>query len=572
VEDVMPKEKMTGAQAVIRALELEGVDWIFGMPGGTILPIYDALFASKKLKHVLIRHEQVGGHAAEGYAHATGRVGVCMGTSGPGSTNLVTPIADAYMDSVPLVAITANVVSPLIGTDAFQEADITGITMPVTKHNYLVTDPADIPRVMKEAFHIARTGRPGPVHVDIPKDVLNMPLDFEYPESVHIPGYMPALKEEPKLADAAVLIRSATRPVIYLGGGIRTGNAFAEVFEFCELVGAPVVTTLHGKGAFPETHPSCLGMFGMHGARYSNYSVQNADLLIALGARFDDRVTGKLSTFAPEAKIVHLDVDPAEISKLVTATVPLVGDVKTLLPRLTAEVKAAFEARGRPDLAPWWKRVSEWREKHPLRIKQEGEKYILPQTAVHRIWQKCDGRAIVTTGVGEHQMWAAQFWKVSKPREFITSGGLGTMGVCLPFAIGIQLAKPDALVIGIDGDGSFQMTLQDLATAAEHKLPIKIFVLNNLFLGMVRQWQELFYDGRFSETPLADLPDLVKLAEAYSCLGLRARTLEELDSVIDQALAHQGSPCIVDIRVKRQEKVYPMVPAGAPLQDMIGGE
>ncbi|HEX7624055.1 MAG TPA: biosynthetic-type acetolactate synthase large subunit, partial [Anaeromyxobacteraceae bacterium] len=483
----MPKEKMTGAQAVIRALELEGVDWIFGMPGGTILPIYDALFASKKLKHVLIRHEQVGGHAAEGYAHATGRVGVCMGTSGPGSTNLVTPIADAYMDSVPLVAITANVVSPLIGTDAFQEADITGITMPVTKHNYLVTDPADIPRVMKEAFHIARTGRPGPVHVDIPKDVLNMTLDFEYPESVHIPGYMPALKEEPRLADAAVLVRSATRPVIYLGGGIRTGNAFAEVFEFCELVGAPVVTTLHGKGAFPETHPSCLGMFGMHGARYSNYAVQNADLLIALGARFDDRVTGKLSTFAPEAKIVHLDVDPAEISKLVTATVPLVGDVKTLLPRLTAEIKAAFEARGRPDLAPWWKRVSEWREKHPLRIKQEGEKYILPQTAVHRIWQKCDGRAIVTTGVGEHQMWAAQFWKVSKPREFITSGGLGTMGVCLPFAIGIQLAKPDALVVGIDGDGSFQMTLQDLATASEHKLPFKIFILNNLFLGMVRQ-------------------------------------------------------------------------------------
>lgn len=568
----MPKEKMTGAQAVVRALELEGVDWLFGMPGGTILPFYDALFASKKLKHVLIRHEQVGGHAAEGYAHATGRVGVCVGTSGPGSTNLVTPIADAYMDSVPLVAITANVVSGLIGTDAFQEADITGITMPVTKHNYLVTDPEDIPRVMKEAFHIARTGRPGPVHVDIPKDVLNMSLDFEYPESVHIPGYMPALKEEPRVADAATLVRSATRPIIYLGGGVRTGNAFAEVFEFCELVGAPVVTTVHGKGAFPETHPSCLGMFGMHGARYANYAVQNADLLIALGARFDDRVTGKLSTFAPEAKIIHLDVDPAEISKLVTATVPLVGDVKTLLPRLTAEVKAAFQARGRPDLAPWWKRVSDWREKHPLRIKQEGEKDILPQTAVHRIWQKCDGRAIVTTGVGEHQMWAAQFWKVSKPREFITSGGLGTMGVCLPFAIGIQLAKPDALVVGIDGDGSFQMTLQDLATAAEHKLPIKIFVLNNLFLGMVRQWQELFYDQRFSETPLADLPDLVKLAEAYGCLGLRARTLEELDPVIDRALAHQGGPCIVDIRVKREEKVYPMVPAGAPLHDMIGGE
>jgi acetolactate synthase-1/2/3 large subunit len=566
----MPKEKMTGAQAVVRALELEGVDYLFGMPGGTILPIYDALYASKKLKHVLIRHEQVGGHAAEGYAHATGKVGVCMGTSGPGSTNLVTAIADAYMDSVPLVAITANVSRALIGTDAFQEADITGITMPVTKHNYLVTEPEEIPRVLKEAFHLARTGRPGPVHVDIPKDVLNMTLEFEYPDSLHIPGYMPPLKEEPRIGDAAQLVRSATRPVIYLGGGVRHANAFAEVFEFCELVGAPIVTTVHGKGAFPETHPSCLAMFGMHGARYANYAVQNSDLLIALGARFDDRVTGKLSTFAPEAKIIHLDVDPAEISKLVTATVPLVGDLKTLLPLFTAEVTKAFQARGRPDLSAWWKRVNEWREKHPLRIKQEGEQQILPQTAVYRIWKKCDGKAIVTTGVGEHQMWAAQFWKVSRPREFITSGGLGTMGVCLPFAIGIQLARPDALVVGIDGDGSFQMTLQDLATAVDHKLPIKIFILNNLFLGMVRQWQELFYDERFSETPLSDCPDFVKLAEAFKCLGLRARTLEELDSVIDQALAHKDGPCIVDIRVKPQEKVYPMVPAGAPLNDMIG--
>jgi acetolactate synthase-1/2/3 large subunit len=568
----MAKEKMTGAEAVVRAMELEGVDWLFGMPGGTILPIYDALFRSEKLKHVLVRHEQVGGHAAEGYAHATGRVGVCMGTSGPGSTNLVTPIADAYMDSVPLVAITANVSKPLIGTDAFQEADITGITMPVTKHNYLVTDPNDIPRVMKEAFYIARTGRPGPVHVDIPKDVLNMSIDFEYPEAVHIPGYMPPMREEPRLADAATLIRSSSKPVVYLGGGVRTADAFAEVFEFAELLGAPVVTTLHGKGAFPETHRQCLAMFGMHGSRFANYTVQNSDLIVALGARFDDRVTGKLSTFAPEAKIVHLDVDPAEISKLVTATVPLVGDLKALLPRLTAEVRKVFEERGRPDLSAWWKKVDDWREKHPLTIKQEGEKYILPQTAVQRIWEKCDGKAIVTTGVGEHQMWAAQFWKVSKPREFITSGGLGTMGFCLPAAIGIQLARPDALVVGIDGDGSFQMTLQDLATARDHDLPIKIFVLNNLFLGMVRQWQELFYDKRFSETPLSDLPDLVKLAEAYKCLGLRARTLEELDGVIDQALAHKDGPCIVDIRVKRQEKVYPMVPAGAPLHDMIGGE
>jgi acetolactate synthase-1/2/3 large subunit len=497
---------------------------------------------------------------------------VCFGTSGPGATNLVTGIADAYMDSVPLVAITANVSTPLIGTDAFQEADITGITMPITKHNWLVKDPNDVPRIMKEAFYIARTGRPGPVLVDIPKDVLNMTIEFEYPDSVHIPGYLPPQREEPRLGDAAMLVRSSSRPVIYLGGGVRTANAFPEVFEFCEMLGAPVVTTVHGKGAFPETHEHCLGMFGMHGSRYANFTVQGADLIVALGARFDDRVTGKLSTFAPEAKIIHLDVDPAEISKLVTATVPLVGDLKTLLPKLTAVVRSTLEEKGRPDLTAWWKKVNDWRTKHPLRFKQEGEKYILPQTAIDRIWRKCEGRAIVTTGVGEHQMWAAQFWKVSAPRQFITSGGLGTMGFCLPSAIGIQCARPDALVVGIDGDGSFQMTLQDLATAVDLKLPIKIFILNNLFLGMVRQWQELFYDNRFSETPLSDLPDLVKLAEAYSCLGLRARTLEELDGVIDRALAHKDGPCIIDIRVKRQEKVYPMVPAGAPLNDMIGGE
>jgi acetolactate synthase I/II/III large subunit len=462
---------------------------------------------------------------------------------------------------------------PLIGTDAFQEADITGITMPVTKHNYLVTDPADIGRVIKEAFHLARTGRPGPVHVDLPKDVLQAECEFEYPDTVHIPGYMPPMKEAPPLAEAATLIRSSIRPVIYLGGGVRTGNAFSEVFEFCETLGAPVVTTLHGKGAFPETHPQCLRMFGMHGSRFANYTVQASDLIIALGARFDDRVTGKLSTFAPEAKVIHLEVDPAEISKLVTATVPLVGEVKHLLPKLTAEVKKIFAERGRPDLSTWWKRVHEWKEKWPLKIKQEGEEQILPQTAIRRIWEKAQGRnAIVTTGVGEHQMWAAQFWEVSKPREFVTSGGLGTMGVCLPFAIGMQLARPDAMVIGIDGDGSFQMTLQDLATAAEHRLPIKIFVINNLFLGMVRQWQELFYQERFSETPLADLPDLVKLAEAYGCLGLRATKVEELDGVIERALDHKGGPTIVDIRVKREEKVYPMVPAGAPLNDMIGGE
>jgi acetolactate synthase-1/2/3 large subunit len=498
-----------------------------------------------------------------------------MGTSGPGATNLVTAIADAYMDSVPLVAITANVSRALIGTDAFQEADITGITMPITKHNWLVTEPEEIPRVMKEAFYVARTGRPGPVLVDIPKDVLQAEIEWEgYPQAVDIPGYHPPVREEPRLKDAALLMRSATRPVIYLGGGVRVSNAHKEVFQFAELLGAPVVTTVHGKGAFPETNRQCLGMFGMHGSRYANYTVQNADLIIALGARFDDRVTGKLATFAPEAKVVHLDVDPAEISKLVTATVPLVGDLKLLLPQLTEEVRRAFAAHGKPDLAGWWKRVDDWRQKHPLRYQQDGQPQLLPQYVVDRLWQKTGGKAVVTTGVGEHQMFAAQWWKTSEPRQFITSGGLGTMGFCLPSAIGIQLGRPGELVIGIDGDGSFQMTLQDLATAVDLALPIKIFVLNNLFLGMVRQWQELFYEKRFAETPLSDRPNLVKLADAYGCLGLRADTVAELDQVIDRALANDKGPTIVDVRVRRAEKVYPMVPAGAPLNDMIdsGGD
>jgi len=568
----MAKERMTGAMAVRRAMEAEGVEYIFGMPGGTILPIYDAMFGCVKPEMVLIRHEQVGGHAAEGFAHATGRVGVCFGTSGPGATNLVTAIADAYMDSVPLVAITANVPTTLIGSDAFQEADITGITMPITKHNWLVTDVKELPRVLKEAFYVARTGRPGPVLVDIPKDILNTELDFEYPVSVDIPGYHPPVREEPRLKDAAALIRAATRPVLYLGGGVRTADAHAEVFAFAELLGAPVVTTVHGKGAFPESHPLCLAMFGMHGSKYANFAVQGSDLLIALGARFDDRVTGKLAAFAPEAKIVHMDVDPAEISKLVTATVPLVGDMKRLLPQLTEEVRRAFAAHGRPDLTAWTAKVADWRQKNPMRYQQEGQKYLLPQYVVERLWQKTGGKAIVTTGVGEHQMFAAQWWKVDAPRMFITSGGLGTMGFCLPAAIGIQLGRPGETVIGIDGDGSFQMTLQDLATARDLNLPIKIFILNNLFLGMVRQWQELFYDNRFAQTPLSDCPDFVKLAEAYGCLGLRATTVEELDGVIDQALANSSGPTIIDVRIRRQEKVFPMVPAGAPLNDMIDGE
>ena len=567
----MAKEKMTGAKAVVRALEAEGVEWVFGMPGGAILPIYDALYDSKKVKHVLVRHEQTGAHAAEGLAHATGKVGVCFGTSGPGATNLVTGIADAYMDSVPMVAITGNVSSALIGSDAFQEADITGITMPITKHNWLVTDVRDLPRILKEAFYIARTGRPGPVLVDIPKDVQNAELEFEYPDRVDIPGYHPPVREEPRLKDAAALIRGSSRPVIYLGGGVRTSGAYEEVAKFAELVGAPVVTTVHGKGSFPETHPRCLGMFGMPGSKFANYTVQESDLIIALGARFDDRVTGKLSTFAPEAKIVHLDVDPAEISKLVTATVPLVGDLKLLLPQLTEETRNAFQTSGRADIAPWWVKVNAWREKHPLRFTAQGEEHIMPQHVIQRIWEKTQGKAFVTTGVGKHQMFAAQYWKTSEPRHFITSGGLGTMGFCLPAAIGVQLARPDALVIGIDGDGSFQMTLQDLGTAVDLNLNIKIFILNNLFLGMVHQWQNLFYDNRLAATPLSDRPDFVKLAEAYGCLGLRARKPSELEDVLDRALAHEGGPVIVDIRTRQDEHVYPMVPAGAPLNDMIEG-
>jgi acetolactate synthase I/II/III large subunit len=568
----MAKQKMKGAEAVVRALQAEGVEVIFGIPGGAILPLYDALHGVKSPRHILVRHEQVGGHAAEGYALASGKVGVCLGTSGPGATNLVTPIADAYMDSVPLVAITANVARALIGTDAFQEADITGITVPVTKHNWLVTEVEELPEVLKEAFYVARTGRPGPVLVDIPKDVLNATLEFEYPETVDIPGYHPPVREEPRLKDAALLIRSSTRPVVYLGGGVRSAAAHAEVLAFCELLDAPVVTTVHGKGGFPETHPLCLGMFGMHGARYANYAVQGSDLIVALGARFDDRVTGKLSTFAPEAKIVHLDIDPAEISKLVSATVPLVGDLKLLLPKLQEEVRIAFEQHHRPDISAWKRKVADWREKHPLRYKQDPAGPLLPQHVIETLWRKTQGKAIVTTGVGEHQMFAAQWWKAAEPRQFITSGGLGTMGFCLPSAIGIQLARPEALVIGIDGDGSFQMTLQDLATAAEHRLPIKMFILNNLFLGMVRQWQELFYSERFAQTPLADLPDLVKLADAYGCLGMRVRTVAELDQAIDRALANQEGPTIVDVRIRPEAKVYPMVPAGAPLNDMIDGE
>ena len=568
-----PSERMTCARALIRCLELEGVEYVFGHPGGAILPVYDALLHSKLVRHILVRHEQAGSHMAEGYARATGRVGVCMATSGPGATNLVTGIADAYMDSTPMVAITGNVPRDMIGSDAFQEADITGITMPITKHNWLVTNPADVPRTIKEAFFVARSGRPGPVLVDIPKDVQQTEIDFVYPESVALSGYHPVIRGQRKrIEEAARLIRASSRPILYLGGGVHWSDAYPEVLAFVTRTGAPAVTTVHGKGALPETHSNCLGMFGLHGARYANYTIQRSDLIVAIGARFDDRVTGKLSAFAPEAKVIHLDIDPAEISKNVFALVPIVGDIKATLPLLTAEVDKLYGSEGPADLSAWWRQIGEWKEAHPLRYHQDPAGPILPQNVVDTIYRKTRGQAIVTTGVGEHQMFAAQYYKTTRPRQFITSGGLGTMGYCLPASIGAQLGCPDALVVGIDGDGSFQMTLQDLATAVKLKLPIKHFILNNLYLGMVRQLQELFYGERYSEVLLGDCPDFVKLADAYGCLGLRATTVAELDGVIDQALAHTGGPVLVDIRVKEDESCYPMVKPGAALDVMIGGE
>jgi acetolactate synthase-1/2/3 large subunit len=564
---------MTVARAVIRCLELEGVEYVFGHPGGAILPVYDAIYHSTQVRHVLVRHEQAGAHMAEGYARATGRVGVCMATSGPGATNLVTGIADAHMDSTPIVAITGNVPRHLIGSDAFQEADITGITIPITKHNWLVTDPNEIPRVFKEAFYLARSGRPGPVLVDIPKDVQNAEIDFEYPERAQPRGYRPTLKGHPRQVQrAAELVRDARRPILYVGGGVHWSGAYAEVFAFAEAVGCPVVTTVHGKGAFPETHRQSLGMLGMHGARYANYAIQNSDLIIAVGARFDDRVTGKLDAFAPLAKVIHLDIDPAEISKNKPALVPIVGDVRTTLPSLTEELHKLGEAQGRADLHGWWAQVDGWREKHPLRYHQEDGGPLLPQFVVDHLYRRTQGQAVVCTGVGEHQMFAAQYYKTARPRQFITSGGLGTMGYCLPAAIGAQLARPGELVLGIDGDGSFQMTLQDLATAVKLKLPIKIFILNNLYLGMVRQWQELFYGERYSEVLLGDCPDFVKLADAYGALGMRATTVVELREVVERALGNGAGPTIVDVRVKEDECCYPMVAPGAPIDQMIGGE
>ena len=564
---------MTGAEAVIRSLEAEGVDICWGIPGGAILPLYDAWArVEHTVRHILVRHEQGAGHMAQGYARATGKVGVCMGTSGPGATNLVTPVADAFLDSTPLVVITGQVPTHLIGSDAFQEADTTGIFMPITKHSYLVTDAADIPRVMKEAFHIARTGRPGPVLVDIPKDIANASLDFVYPDAVDLPGYKPTRTGHPlQIQAAAEAIAKSRRPVLYVGGGVLNAHATDQLAEFAEVVSIPVVTTLMAKGAFPDSHPLCVGLPGMHGSKFANWAMNRTDLLVTIGARFDDRVTGKLEAFAPGARVIHMDIDPAEISKNRHADIPIVGELGQVLPALT---KAYLELRAQDRIASkreWKDQVEEWRFKHPFRYRRVGP--LKTQYVMERFRDLLADRDVIwTTGVGQHQMWAAQWLKVEQPRHFITSGGLGTMGFGVPAAIGAQMAFPDKIVVNIDGDGCFQMTMQELATARMYGIAAIHVVVNNGWLGMVRQWQELFHGERYSETLFdANLPDYVKLAEAFGLPGFRCETLEEVDAAIAAAL-ECGTACVIDARVDHEEKVYPMVPAGGSSAEMIDVE
>ncbi|MBN1320325.1 MAG: biosynthetic-type acetolactate synthase large subunit [Thermoleophilia bacterium] len=562
---------MKAANVILEALKREGVDTIFGFPGGVLLPLYDAIYDSD-IKHVLVRHEQGAGHAADGYARASGKVGVCLATSGPGATNLVTPIANAYMDSVPLVAITGQVSRHLIGLDSFQEADVTGITLPIVKHSYLVKDAANLPRIIREAFYIAGTGRPGPVVIDIPVDVTKEEMEFD-PEvlpAMQLPGYKPTVKGHPKqVKEAARLIARAERPVIYAGGGVIIAEASDELRELALYGHIPVTTTLTGKGCFPEEHDLSMGMLGMHGTQYANYAMSKADLIVAIGVRFDDRVTGNLAAFAPEARFVHVDLDPAEISKNVTVDVPIVGDAKKVLTALLAEVKKLDLS---PDChLPWMEQVEAWKRDHPLVVRDDENGEIIPEAAVRKIWEVTRGEAVVCTEVGQNQMWAALHYLSRHPRRFISSGGLGTMGFGFPAAIGAQVACPDELVIDIAGDGSFQMTIQELATAVQHGLPVKVCILNNQYLGMVRQWQELFWNKRYSQTCVECQPDFVKLAEAYGAEGYRAAHPEELEEVLRTAFA-SDRPAVIDIRVKREANVFPMIPAGGTVHDMMERE
>ena len=564
--------KVTGAQAMFKALEGEGVDIVFGIPGGAILPAYDPLLDSK-IRHVLCRHEQGAGHAAEGYAWATGKVGVAIATSGPGGCNLVTALADAKMDSVPMVAITGQVPTPVVGNDAFQEADITGITMPVTKHNMLVRAPGEVAEAIREAFHIASTGRPGPVLVDIPKDVLIAEDTWVWPESVDLPGYKPTTKGNLRqVRSAARMIMEAKRPVLYVGGGVIKANATKELFKLATDGQLPVVTTLMARGAFPDSHELALGMPGMHGGYTAVTAMQKADLLVALGSRFDDRVTGKLDAFAPAAKIIHVDIDPAEIGKNRQADIPIVGDAKDVIAKLHAELKRLQEeADGIPDRREWHATLKEWQDRFPYRYDQQDDGPLKPQFCIERLYEHAQD-AIVVSRVGQHQMWASQFWRFEKPRTWINSGGLGTIGFAVPAALGAAAGKPDERVIAIDGDGCFQMTAQELATSTTENIPFVTAIINNAHLGMVRQWQELFYEERYSQVYLSyDVPDYVKLAEAYGAVGLRAEHPEEVDAVIEKALSITDRGVVIDFRVDAKEMCFPMVPAGASNDDIITG-
>lgn len=566
--------RVTGAQSLVRSLEAVGVEVVFGIPGGTILPAYDPLLDSTKVRHVLVRHEQGAGHAATGYAQATGRVGVCMATSGPGATNLVTPLADAYMDSVPVVAITGQQTRALIGSDAFQEADICGITMPITKHNFLVTEPADIPRVIAEAFHLASTGRPGPVLVDIPKDVLQEATSFAWPPELNLPGYRPTLRPHGKqVREAARLITQARRPVFYVGGGVLKAGAAEQLRELAELTGIPVVTTLMARGVFPDSHRQHLGMPGMHGSVAAVAAMQRADLLVALGARFDDRVTGRLESFAPEATVVHADIDPAEISKNRKADVPIVGDCAEIITELIEAVRNET-AYGEPaDLSAWWLQLNSWRDTFPAGYEWPSDGTLAPQYVIERIGKLVGPDAIYAAGVGQHQMWAAQFVSYEQPRTWINSGGLGTMGFAVPAAMGAKFGMPDKQVWAIDGDGCFQMTNQELATCAIEGAPIKVAVINNGNLGMVRQWQNLFYAERYSNTDLGThkhrIPDFALLAEALGCAGLRCETKDAVDDTIRRAMEINDRPVVIDFVVGKDAQVWPMVAAGTSNDEIM---
>jgi acetolactate synthase-1/2/3 large subunit len=559
-----------GADAILRSLEAEGVDVVFGLPGGAILPTYDAFARGTTVRHVLARHEQGAGHMAEGYARASGKVGVAIATSGPGATNLVTPIADAWMDSTPLVCITGQVRSPLIGTDAFQECDITGITIPIVKHSWLVQDVEELPHVLKAAFHVARTGRCGPVLVDVPRDVQEAALDFEYPETVDLPGWRPPRQVNARqIRVAAEALAAAERPVLYVGGGTLNADACAELLDLAETGRLPVVTTLMGKSAFPETHELHFGWPGMHGPKWSNWAMNKCDLLVAVGARFDDRVTGKLSAFAPGATVIHLDVDSAEIGKLRHADIPVVGPLKQILAALADELRALQAAGATPPTSEWLRQLAAWREEFPLRYGTDGD-LLKPQLVLETLQELGAGRDVVwTTGVGQHQMWAMQYLLCEKPRTFVTSGGLGTMGYGVPAAIGAKAARPEATVVCVDGDGCFQMTGQELATSVLEDLPIVVVIVNNGYLGMVRQWQGMFFDERFSEVHLSHtVPDYAKLAEAYGGVGFTVEGEDGLRETLEEAMAC-GRTAVVDVRVDPSEHCFPMIPAGAAALDLV---